>query len=158
MTQAEHARPAAHVAPPAGHVAAGWDARRLMLRIPRRAEEVHRARHWLRICLRDWHRDGAEAAEFVFAEVVSNAFRHSRGRITVTVQISARAVTCGVRDSSLRRPRRASRQDPEPEEGRGMMIITALADAWGVRRHLRGKTVWFEIRAPQRPRTGPARR
>jgi hypothetical protein len=38
-----------------------------------------------------------------------------------------------------------------------MMIITALADNWGVHRHLRGKTVWFEIHAPARPgRSVPA--
>jgi hypothetical protein len=36
-----------------------------------------------------------------------------------------------------------------------MVIIAALADRWGVRRHLLGKTVWFEIRVPVRAR--PAR-
>jgi hypothetical protein len=33
-----------------------------------------------------------------------------------------------------------------------MVIIEALADQWGIRRHLLGKTVWFEIRIPARPR------
>jgi anti-sigma regulatory factor (Ser/Thr protein kinase) len=121
-----------------------------MLRIPHRAEEVRRARHWFRGCLPNWHDDAVAAAESIFAEVAANAFRHSHGQITVTVQLSPCAVRCDVRDSSWRRPRPV-RQDPELEEGRGMTIISALADDCGVRRHLLGKTVWFVVHAPASP-------
>jgi anti-sigma regulatory factor (Ser/Thr protein kinase) len=156
MTQAEHVPPAAEAgALPGARPATRREARALTLRIPRRAEEIHRARHWFRSYLRDWHDDGA--AESIFAEVASNAYRHSRGPITITVYLSPGAVRCDVRDHSWRRPRRVFPRHPEPEEGRGMMIITALADNWGVHRHLRGKTVWFEIHAPARPgRSVPA--
>lgn len=146
MTKAQHASPEAKAAASPAHVPAGRGTP-LTLRIPRRPEEVQRARHWFRSCLRDWHDDDAAAAESIFAEVAANAFRHSRGQITVTVRLSPRAVRCDVRDSSWRRPRRMSGQDLELEDGRGMLIVTALADAWGVRRHLPGKTVWFELHA-----------
>lgn len=136
MSQAEHAA-----------LATGrTDRVPLRIRIPPRAQEIHRVRHWFRGCLRNWHDDGAAVAETVFAEVAANAVRHGRGRITVTVQLSGSAVRCDIRDGGWRSPRLAARC-LESEEGRGMMIIAALADDWGVRRHLLGKTVWFEVRA-----------
>jgi anti-sigma regulatory factor (Ser/Thr protein kinase) len=120
----------------------------LRLRIPPRAQEVGRARHWFRGCLGTWQEEGVAVAEAVFAEVAANAVRHGRGRVTVTVQLSQRAVRCDIRDSGWRSPRFLAARLPELEHGRGMVIIAALADNWGVRRHLMGKTVWFEILAP----------
>jgi anti-sigma regulatory factor (Ser/Thr protein kinase) len=136
MTQAEPAAPAA-----------GPAHRDLRLTIPPQPQEVGQARHWFRGCLRGWP-GGAWAAEAVFAEVAANAVRHGRGPITVTVQLSGRAVRCGVRDGSWRAPRLLAAWQADQEDGRGMLIIAALADDWGVRRHLLGKTVWFEVRAP----------
>jgi anti-sigma regulatory factor (Ser/Thr protein kinase) len=120
----------------------------LRLKIPHRTQEVCRARHWFRGCLRSWHCEGAATAEAVFAEVAANAVQHGRGPVTVTVQLSRRAVRCDIRDGGWRVPRLLAGWHPELEQGRGMVIIASLADNWGVRRHLRGKTVWFEIRAP----------
>jgi len=31
-----------------------------------------------------------------------------------------------------------------------MVIVAALADSWGVRRCVRGKNVWFEVRQAMR--------
>jgi anti-sigma regulatory factor (Ser/Thr protein kinase) len=119
----------------------------LRLRIPPRAQEVRRARHWFRGCLRSWHCERAATAEAVFAEIAANAVQHGRGQVTVTVQLSGRAVRCDIRDGGWRVPRLLAGWHPELEQGRGMIIIASLADSWGVRRHLHGKTVWFEIRA-----------
>jgi anti-sigma regulatory factor (Ser/Thr protein kinase) len=119
----------------------------LRLTIPPHAQEVGRARQWFRSCLRAWHADGAAAAEAVFAEVAANAVRHGRGRVTMTVQLSPAGVRCDIRDSGWRSPRVVAARRPDLEHGRGMIIIATLADSWGVRRHLRGKTVWFEVRA-----------
>ncbi len=151
MTQADHAPPAIEAGAHPAHSFARRETHPLTLKIPRQAEEVRRARHWFRSCLRNWHDDDVAAAESIFAEVAANAFRHSRGQITVTVRLSHCAVRCDVRDSSWCRPCRISPQDPELEEGRGMAIVAALADDWGVRRRPLGKTVWFVVRAPARP-------
>jgi anti-sigma regulatory factor (Ser/Thr protein kinase) len=35
--------------------------------------------------------------------------------------------------------------------GRGLVIVAALSDAWGVERHTDGFTVWCEIAAEERP-------
>ncbi|WP_052744596.1 ATP-binding protein [Streptomyces odonnellii] len=36
---------------------------------------------------------------------------------------------------------------PEPmaEGGRGLLMVAALSDRWGVARHVIGKSVWFEL-------------
>jgi anti-sigma regulatory factor (Ser/Thr protein kinase) len=133
----------------------------LRLRIQPRAGDVSRARHWFRACLRQLPGAEADAAEAVFAEVAANAVRHGRGRVTVTVEYLGTAVRCAIRDGGWRVPRLSAAWRPDLEDGRGMVIITALADRWGVRRHLLGKTVWFEVRVPVRPqpaRSGAARR
>jgi anti-sigma regulatory factor (Ser/Thr protein kinase) len=127
----------------------------LRMRIQRQARDVGRARRWLRACLRHLPAPVTDAAEAVFAEVAANAVRHGRGRITVTVELAEGTVRCAVRDAGWRVPRPAGPWRPDLEDGRGMLIVAALADRWGVRRHLRGKTVWFEIPVPVRPR--PAR-
>ncbi|MGW4109152.1 ATP-binding protein, partial [Streptomyces sp. NPDC004976] len=47
-----------------------------------------------------------------------------------------------------RRPLVASPADPDAESGRGLLLVTALADDWGVtdRRGGPGKTVWAVVR------------
>jgi anti-sigma regulatory factor (Ser/Thr protein kinase) len=133
----------------------------LRRRFEPRPQDVGRARHWFRACLRQLPAVDADAAEAVFAEVAANAVRHGRGRVTVTVEFLGTAVRCAIRDGGWRVPQLTSAWRPDLEDGRGMVIIEALADRWGVRRHLLGKTVWFEIRVPARPRsarTGPALR
>ena len=127
----------------------------LRMRFQPRPQDVGRARHWFRTCLRQLPTVDADAAEAVFAEVAANAVRHGRGRVTVTVEFLGTAVRCAIRDGGCRVPQLTTAWRPDLEDGRGMVIIEALADRWGVRRHLLGKTVWFEIRVPVRPR--PAR-
>ena len=98
------------------------------------------------------------AAEAVFAEVAANAVRHGRGRVTVTVEFLGTA-RCAAPSGTAAgtSPSSTTGWRPDLEDGRGMVIIEALADGWGVRRHLLGKTVWFEIRVPARPRCSPPR-
>jgi anti-sigma regulatory factor (Ser/Thr protein kinase) len=138
MTQAEH------MVVDAEHLGSGPPAR---LRIGPRAEEVSRARRWFRARLGGWPDEASAAAESVFGELAANAVRHGRGPVMVTVQLGCGAVRCDVRDGSWRAPRCQRAWPAEREGGRGMVIVAALADDWGMRRHLLGKTIWFEIRA-----------
>lgn len=124
----------------------------LRMRIRPEAHEVGRARHWFRSCLRPVPGAEADAAESVFAEVTSNAVQHGRGRVTITVEFAGAAVFCAVRDGGWRMPHLAPPWQPDTEHGRGMVIVEALADSWGIERHLMGKTVWFVVRMPVPPR------
>jgi anti-sigma regulatory factor (Ser/Thr protein kinase) len=121
----------------------------LRMSIRPRAREVGRARRWFRSCLSRLPADDADAAEAVFAEVASNAVQHGRGRVTVTVVLLGDTAHCAIRDFGLRMPRLAPPWRPDLEHGRGMVIVAALAQDWGIHRHLLGKTVWFDV--PARP-------
>jgi hypothetical protein len=52
-----------------------------------------------------------------------------------------------VRDFVARRPRLRVPVADEGTNGRGLLLVQSLADAWGVRPHGVGKAVWFELEA-----------
>ncbi len=123
---------------------------RLILTIPPSTRMVGEARRWFKAGLAGWDRDVAADAESLFSELATNAVKHGRGQVTITVRLTPQAIRCEVHDRGWRMPCRAFRPDLDREAGRGIGIVTALAHAWGVRRCLRGKTVWFEILASGR--------
>lgn len=100
--------------------------------------------------------DLIEDAQVLVSEVVTNAVRHGRPEITLLVRVDNPSIGIAVADSGDNVP--AKPQGPPPSSqpsGRGLMILDALATAWGVEPNtdlLPGKVVWFEIH-PQS--TGP---
>ena len=90
--------------------------------------------------------DPLDTAALLTTELVSNAIRHTRDELVLTVRLEGGWLRVGVADSSHRRPQlvRGGGRDPS---GRGLQLVTALADRWGVDPDGRGlgKTVWFEI-------------
>ncbi|MDQ1007204.1 anti-sigma regulatory factor (Ser/Thr protein kinase) [Streptomyces sp. V4I23] len=97
-----------------------------------------------------WPRDGerAEAAEVVVAELATNAVVHGR--------LAGRGFRLGLMllpDARLRIEVSDPRGDRLPaaspvadEGGRGLMIVDALTDGWGVLPYPpSGKTVWAEV-------------
>ncbi|MER5782143.1 ATP-binding protein [Streptomyces mobaraensis] len=131
----------------------------------------------LRRFLVHWGAPGrAEIAELLTSELVTNALVHTDGGAVVTAVLGGgpSAVVKGllrveVRDTLPRRPvLRAPDAGPPDREsgsgmcddrwtgestatsGRGLLLVQALADAWGVRTHGTGKAVWFELAAEGR--------
>ncbi|MFH9980120.1 ATP-binding protein [Streptomyces sp. NPDC017179] len=94
-------------------------------------------------------RDGAVlATDELFANAVKHAGTDPDDTVTVTVEGSAHALRVTVADSSpvLPRPRPA---DATAESGRGLAIVAALADDWGMfppEPGRPGKRVWFTLR------------
>ncbi|WP_330177476.1 SpoIIE family protein phosphatase [Streptomyces sp. NBC_01498] len=80
--------------------------------------------------------------EMVVSELVTNVIRHAGGNPLVRL-IRDRALTVEVSDNTTTSPhlRHARAQD---ENGRGLMIIAALARRWGTRYTPSGKTIWVE--------------
>ncbi|MET8569991.1 ATP-binding protein [Streptomyces sp. NPDC004783] len=109
---------------------------------------VPEARRALRELLRQWGRPGrSEVAELLTSELVTNALVHTDDDALLTATVSERGLRVEVRDgeSGLPTPRA-----PDPDEatgGRGLVLVRSLADAWGVRSHDGGKSVWFELDA-----------
>ncbi|MFI6730006.1 ATP-binding protein [Streptomyces atratus] len=108
-------------------------------------------RHILRLYLTAWGLlDVADAAELALTELIANVVRHVLGRRcqTLIFLLPAGGVRVEVADASPELPR-AVMGDALDEGGRGLVLVDAVTDGWGVepRRDGRGKTVWFECLA-----------
>jgi anti-sigma regulatory factor (Ser/Thr protein kinase) len=80
----------------------------------------------------------------VVSELVTNAILHARTVFLVTVVLTGQTIRVAVSDHSAALPTRRDYQDLQPT-GRGLHIVEALADRWGVAEEAAGKTVWFEM-------------
>ncbi len=121
------------------------------------------ARGHLRLLGVGWDADLLDSALVATSELVTNATLHGGGNAVLTIRASGRAVRVEVYDDDdtdavqLRRGRPAT--DPaglglledELLGGRGLQIVAALSERWGVTRRPPGKYVWFELLAPGPP-------
>jgi anti-sigma regulatory factor (Ser/Thr protein kinase) len=109
------------------------------------------------------------------SELVANVVLHAQTPLTVTLTVGHGTVETAVHDDSPRPPAlgpirthlltdlATPPQGPETVEprhpgldigpaavttGRGLMIVDALADEWGVTQAASGKDVWFRLPAP----------
>ncbi len=112
-----------------------------------RPESVTAARRWVRHVLRDRSPEMVEAAELMTSELATNCVRHARTDFELSIR-AAGEIRIEVRDKGTGRPTVLS---PAPEEpsGRGLRIIDAMSDEWGVIPGSDGKAVWFTILAPE---------
>lgn len=83
-------------------------------------------------------------AELAVSELVTNAVLHGRAPITLLLRLHADRLRVEVGDGSPVSPS-FSMLDPTAVTGRGLMLISATADGWGVDPRPDGKTVWFEL-------------
>jgi hypothetical protein len=90
---------------------------------------------------------GLDAAAFIteltVSELVTNAIRYGQPPIQLRLIHADSTLICEVFDSSNTSPhmRRARIFD---EGGRGLLLVAQLAERWGIRHSLNGKTVWAE--------------
>ncbi|GAA2316656.1 ATP-binding protein [Streptomyces kunmingensis] len=112
---------------------------------------THSAQHIrriVRIYLRQWDMpELTEAAELAVTELLANVVRHVPGRrCTLLIVRQDRGVRVEVGDPD---PRPLVVRNPEQldEGGRGLLLVQAVTDRWGVRPSPPGKTVWFECDA-----------
>jgi anti-sigma regulatory factor (Ser/Thr protein kinase) len=104
------------------------------------------ARNFVAATLHRWNLDHlvAEAA-IVVTELATNAVRHARTEFVVAIAARANGVEIAVRDGS-RTPPVAQVPDTSPLTGRGVLLVSALAHAWGTQDLAGGKLVWAELR------------
>lgn len=103
--------------------------------------------HLAQVCA-GWGREDLETAQLLVTELVANAVRHGAGPVRIRARFLDNRLRVGVADDGAGRP--ALQQPvPQAQSGRGLVIVNALADQWGVEpsRTRTGKTVWFEIGA-----------
>ncbi|MGW2489012.1 ATP-binding protein [Streptomyces sp. NPDC001606] len=109
---------------------------------------VPEARRELRALLRHWGRPGrSEIAELLTSELVTNALVHTDHDAVLTAVVGPDGLRVEVRDFVARRPEVHAPDGDEDTHGRGLVLVESLADAWGVRPHGVGKSVWFHLGA-----------
>lgn len=104
-----------------------------------------RARHWLAEWCAHWGcTDIEDDAALLVSELITNAALHARTTITVSARFSGNELRVAVAD---RQPGEVSGVMPaqSSETGRGLPIVEAIAETWGVRSHRAGKFVWFTL-------------
>jgi anti-sigma regulatory factor (Ser/Thr protein kinase) len=89
--------------------------------------------------------DLVEVAALLATELATNALLHAHGPLDVEVTVSADAVLVEVGDANPARPEVAT-SDPRSTYGRGLVLVDALSDRWGVAPRSLGKGVWFSLR------------
>ncbi|MCX5184243.1 ATP-binding protein [Streptomyces sp. NBC_00268] len=126
-------------------------------RISRHPRGVARSRSILRDAFACWNLDQevTEAAELVLSELVTNALRvrvpHDRQvGVGFVYDPLAGLLRLEVSDAGAGCPELRSPSEDETC-GRGLVLVEALADRWGVcgRESGIGKTVWATFKAPQ---------
>ncbi|WP_083974818.1 SpoIIE family protein phosphatase [Kitasatospora mediocidica] len=84
-----------------------------------------------------------DTTELLVSELVTNALRHGRGDIRLRLLRDTNLV-CEVWDDGYAQPRQRRAQETD-EGGRGLQLVSLLAERWGSRRTPHGKIVWFEL-------------
>jgi anti-sigma regulatory factor (Ser/Thr protein kinase) len=87
-------------------------------------------------------------AELLVSELVTNAVLYGRAAITLRVNVDPPGIGIAVHDSGDDAiDVAANRPDPNAPGGRGLLIVRAIATAWGVMPSdpPPGKTVWFRL-------------
>ncbi|MFE7032455.1 ATP-binding protein [Streptomyces sp. NPDC057621] len=110
---------------------------------PADAVWLRHLRHTVRVGLgRSGLPDLVENAELLVSELVTNAFRHGHGDVRVRMLFEHGRMRLEVRDGSHELPELRTAGALE-EAGRGLFIVRALADDWGVSAD--GTTTWCSL-------------
>jgi anti-sigma regulatory factor (Ser/Thr protein kinase) len=116
--------------------------------LPPAARSVPTARHLARELLRAWQapQDVADV-ELLVTELVANVVDHVGGESVLSLELdySDGWLRIAVADGSAVRPVVGQLCGDQPR-GRGMQIVAAIADDWGVEDVDGGKRVWFVLR------------
>jgi anti-sigma regulatory factor (Ser/Thr protein kinase) len=110
-------------------------------------QSVAAARRFVREVLRGRANDVVEAIELMVSELATNSVMHAHSAFEMTIDTSSGQVRVEVRDMGEGDPipRTPSQYDVS---GRGLQIVKALSDTWGVTPCRTGKTVWFVATEP----------
>ena len=88
--------------------------------------------------------DRVDDGELALSELVTNAVLHGRSPVQLRISVGETCARVEVCDGSPVSPS-FSMLDPTAVTGRGLMLIAAASDRWGVEPLPDGKSVWFEL-------------
>lgn len=115
--------------------------------LPNEPGSAAAARRLVAAQLGEWHLEElAFSTQLIASELVTNAVRYSTGPAHLRL-IHDRTLICEVTDTSNAAPHVRHAEDDD-EGGRGLYLIAHMAQHWGARRTVRGKTIWTEQTLP----------
>ena len=115
--------------------------------LPAELTSASRARTLIRRPLKRWElTELIPTAELLVSELVTNAVRYAQGKIGLRLVLEG-GLVIEVLDDSAALPR-LRHPDDSDERGRGLQVVSQLAQRWGARRAISGKVVWCELPLP----------
>jgi anti-sigma regulatory factor (Ser/Thr protein kinase) len=106
---------------------------------------VREARRFTVDTLRRWGRDDlTTSGALLVSELVTNAILHARTMVRLILERGADFVRVEVRDGSPIRPA-LRHHGLDATTGRGLALVSKLADSWGVDVDEAGKVVWAQL-------------
>jgi serine phosphatase RsbU (regulator of sigma subunit) len=115
--------------------------------LPPELTSARRARGLIKRPLKKWGlADLQPVAELLVSELVTNAVRYAQGKVGLRLILEG-GLVCEVLDDSAALPR-LRHPDEDDERGRGLQVVSQVAQRWGARRSLTGKVVWCELPLP----------
>jgi DNA-binding response OmpR family regulator len=126
-------------------VGSGSRSDRAVLDLPETLLAAGEARAAIRELLAKWGFDELiDDASLVISELVGNAVEHAPASCVVVIDRAEGGLRIEVTDQGAGDPSPQS-VATDAERGRGLMIVSALATAWGVQRGPQSKSVWVEL-------------
>jgi anti-sigma regulatory factor (Ser/Thr protein kinase) len=112
-------------------------------------ESVTQARYFAMTVVGGVPREVEDAVAVMVSELATNSLRHAGTDFSVRVDRDDAKIRVAVTDAGPGQPAIRSPRPREPT-GRGLQIVRALADDWGVTplQDGRGKMVWFTLGVP----------
>ena len=108
-----------------------------------RPEDVTAARLFVREHLSDEPTETVQAAELMTSELATNCVMHAHSDFELAINAHDQ-IRIEVSDAGRGRPT-LLQPDVRALTGRGLRIVDAMSDAWGVIANTPGKTVWFTL-------------
>ena len=116
--------------------------------LPRSPSSVGTARRFIAARTAAWSfpEPAADQLVLIGSELVTNAVLHARTGLTLTLELREDRVRISVKDHS-QTPATLRHYRPDALTGRGLGVVAALSDRWGVSTAADGKVVWAELQA-----------
>ena len=110
------------------------------------AEARHRALAWLFRC--PVGQEAAEAAALIVSELVTNAIVHSGSEVvSCALRLGSGLLRIEVTDQGVGTAEPAARMPADDDvSGRGLLLVSAVSEEWGVSAIPGGRTVWAVVR------------
>jgi anti-sigma regulatory factor (Ser/Thr protein kinase) len=127
--------------------------------LPRSPASVGTARRFIEARTAAWSFPEPAGSQLVLigSELVTNAVLHARTELTLTLELRDGRARISVKDRS-KAPPTLRHYQADALTGRGLGVVTALSDSWGVSTAADGKVVWAEVAASADPAGAGAKR